>query len=135
MDEIKLPTNVNVRSSGEIEKFVSEHKKRQAGGAQAEIVEKKAAKQHVDWVRRCLVDFEAIKPRMTREQVEKTFPMDGGLQSAARVRLTHPSCQYFKVDVEFDFQRNPNDQNRAIWGTKDRVTQISKPYIQRPVLD
>ena len=118
MDELKLPTNVNVQSGGEIDKFVSEHKKKQAAGAEAEIAEKNTAREHVDWVSRCLVDFDAIKPKMTREQVERTFPMDGGMHSVSPVRFTHPSCPYFKVDVEFDFERDPNDQNRAIWGTR-----------------
>lgn len=84
------------------------------------------------WVQKCLGDFESVKAGMTRREVEAKLAMDGGLQGASPVRFTHPTCPYFKIDVEFDFKRNPADQNRAIWGEDDKVIRVSKPYIERP---
>jgi len=39
------------------------------------------------------------------------------------------------MDVEFDFKRNPADQNRAITGKEDKVIRVSKPYIEEPDFD
>ena len=87
------------------------------------------------WVEKCLKDFQSIKPGMTRHEVENKFTMDGGLQMVSRVRFSHPTCAYFMIDVEFETKRDPADQNRAIWGKDDRVTKISKPYIESPAGD
>ncbi len=95
----------------------------------------KVMRQRIQWVEKCLKDFESIKPGMTSSEIEKKFPMDGGLQSVSPVRFIHSSCPYFKIDVEFAFKRNPDDQNRAIWGKEDKSTKVSKPYIERPALD
>ncbi len=86
--------------------------------------------QHVKWVIKCLTDFYSIKPGMTREEIEKRFPMDGGEQGVSPVRFTHPECPHFKIDVEFSFKRNPNDQNRAVVSPEDKATKISKPYLE-----
>ncbi|HEY5909545.1 MAG TPA: hypothetical protein VJA21_02960 [Verrucomicrobiae bacterium] len=87
------------------------------------------------WVESCLKDFESIKVGMTRGQVEAKLSMDGGLQGISPARFSHPACGYFKIDVEFDFKRNAADQNRAIVDKADKVTKVSKPYIERPFAD
>lgn len=92
-------------------------------------------RDRVTWVSKCFKDFQAIKVGMTREDVAKRFPMDGGLQGVSPVRFTHPECPYFKIDVEFSFQRNPQDQGRAIMSPEDKATKVSKPYIEPPYID
>ena len=87
------------------------------------------------WVARCLEDFQTIKPGKTRAEIEKKFPMDGGLQTVSPVRFTHPDCPYFKVDVAFGFKRDPEDQNRAVLSPHDEATAVSKPYIETPFCD
>ncbi len=88
-----------------------------------------------EWVQACLRDFESIKAGMTREQVEKKFPMDGGLQTASPTRFVHPQCRYFKIEVGFEFQRDEADGNRAVMGKTDKVIAVSKPYLERPFAD
>jgi hypothetical protein len=83
----------------------------------------------------CLKVFDSITNGMTRAEVEKRLALDGGLQGASPVRFLHPDCPNFKVDVEFNFQRNAADQNRAVIGKDDKVTRVSKPYFQRPFMD
>ena len=73
--------------------------------------------------------------RPARGQVEAKLTIDGGLQSVSPVRFAHPACGYFKIDVEFEFKRNAADQNRAIADKADKVTKVSKPYIERPFAD
>ena len=87
------------------------------------------------WVEGCLRDFKTIQPGMTRGEIEQSYPTDGGLQSVSPVRFVHPTCPYLKIDVEFNFKRDPNDQNRAIKGENDTVTKVSKPYVEQPYHD
>jgi len=103
--------------------------------ALAEDQPEKQETQRAEWVQACLKDFESIKAGMTREQVEKKFPMDGGLQTASPTRFVHPQCRYFKIEVGFEFQRNEADGNRALMGKTDKVIAVSKPYIERPFAD
>lgn len=92
-------------------------------------------KNQTQWAESCLKDFESIKTGMTRGEVEAKLAMDGGLQSVSPVRYAHPACGYFKMDVEFEFKRNAADQNRAVADKADKVTKVSKPYIERPSID
>jgi hypothetical protein len=86
-------------------------------------------------VEKCLADFESVKAGMMRCEVEAKLTMDGGIQGVSPVRFAHPTCPYFKINVEFDFQKNAADQNRAVRGKDDKVIRVSKPYIERPSLD
>jgi hypothetical protein len=79
------------------------------------------------WVEKCLRDFEAIKPGMTRKEVQAQLHSDGGLQGVSPVRFVHPECPYFKIDVEFSFGRDEADQGRALRSDEDPVVRVSKP--------
>jgi len=83
----------------------------------------------------CLKDFKKLKPGMSRGEINRLFPRDGGIHRVSQVRFTHPECPYLKVDVEFEFKSDPDDQNRPIRGDEDRATSISKPYVEAPHLD
>jgi len=88
-----------------------------------------------DWVANCLKDFAAIKPGMTRRQVEDEFPKDGGVSSLITGRFVHPTCRYFKINVEFNCKRDAADQNRPIQSGDDPVVHVSKPYLEWPAID
>lgn len=83
----------------------------------------------------CLKDFQSLKPGISRSEISRIFPLDGGIQGISPVRFAHPDCPYFKFEVEFEFKTDSDDQNRAIRGDDDRATIISKPYIEAPHLD
>lgn len=82
-----------------------------------------------------LKDFQSIKIGMTRGEIENKFKMDGGIQCVSHVRFIHPECPYLKINVSFEFKKDKNDQNRPIWSPEDKVTDVSKPYIENPYLD
>ena len=86
-------------------------------------------------VEQCLKDLESITNGMTRAQVGSKLRPDGGLRSASPVRFVHPECPYFKINVEFEFKRDPADQNRAVESGDDKVIRVSKPSLERPVSD
>jgi hypothetical protein len=89
----------------------------------------------VAWVRKCLAEFAAIKPGMTRAQIEKLVRWDGGLQTVSPMRYVLPECRYFKIDVTYSYKTNPADEGRAIWSPDDKAVEVSKPYIEEPILD
>lgn len=99
------------------------------------VAARQEAADHAKWLEICLKDFESIAVGMTRSEVQTKLSEDGGLQTVSPVRFTHPACPSFKIDVEFDFGRDPADQNRAVWGKDDKVNKVSKPYIERPADD
>jgi hypothetical protein len=103
--------------------------------AQSERPSTTINKDCTSWVENCLKDFETVTVGMTRGEVESTFPKDGGIQGVSPVRFVHPSCPYFKIDVEFDFKRSAAESSRVILGKDDKVTRVSKPYIEMPFLD
>ena len=74
-----------------------------------------------------------MKPGMTRSEVKQKFPIDGGIRPLSQIRLRHPSCAYFKIDVEFECKTD--DQNRAIVEKDDHSIKISKPFIETPYFD
>lgn len=81
-------------------------------------------------------DFREIKVGMTRKQVESKFQKDGGLQSiASPIRYTHPDCPYFMIDVDFSFHRDSANQNKPVESKDDKVTRVSKPYLEYPSQD
>jgi hypothetical protein len=144
LKQLKIPEGVQVISDVRadekasaaavkaIEAFMPNGKSKSAKSATAQPA---AHDEHAAWVENCLKDFEAIKPGMTRGEVEKKFHLDGGLQGVSPMRFVHPAAKHFKVDVEFDFKRNAADQGRAITSKDDKVTRVSKPYLERPYLD
>ncbi|MGA2172486.1 MAG: hypothetical protein ABSG82_05670 [Sedimentisphaerales bacterium] len=103
--------------------------------AQEEYAQRTPNKVCTAWVEKCLTDFQSIKPGMTRGAIQKKFPMDGGISSISLTRFTHPECDYFKIDVEFDLKRDVKDPNQPLGSPEDKVTSTSKPYIERPVGD
>jgi hypothetical protein len=85
-----------------------------------------------DWVAKCLEDFKAIKPGMTRLEVTNRlfqdhrsgprtqsplFPSD-----SRRELFVHPECPYFKIDIEFARGVNVSPE--------DKVLNFSKPYVE-----
>ena len=86
------------------------------------------------WVAACLADFERIVPGMTRAEIEATLPQEvGGLQSPSLLRLTHPDCPYFKIDVRFEPRRDTD--GKLVPTAGDKAVEVSKPYIQPPIRD
>lgn len=120
----KSPENITKA----IEAFVAKHKAR-ASAATPKPPSSSTGREN------CQKVFESIKVGMTRSEVAASFQLDGGLQGVSPVRFLHPDCPNFKVDVEFDFQRDAADQNRAVIGKNDKVVRVSKPYQQQPFFD
>ena len=90
---------------------------------------------HIELAGDCFKNLGSITNGMMRAEVEKRLATDGGLQEVSLVRFIDPASPGFKINVEFDFQRNAADQNRAVIGQDDKVIRVSKPYSERPFTD
>lgn len=92
---------------------------------------------HAAWVANVLARMETIKPGMTRKDLLVVFRTEGGLSTGLRRTFVSRDCSYFKVDVQFEAvgrpDRDPDGGVTLNEDARDVVTQISKPYLQRPI--
>jgi len=101
----------------------------------ADQPDKRIQQDRIEWVSKCMTELQSIKPGMSRAEVEKTLPMDGGLQGYVTVRYVHTECSYFKIDVTFLVKRDADDQGRVVPTPEDTAVSVSKPYIEHPYYD
>jgi hypothetical protein len=79
--------------------------------------------------------ISSILPGMTRKELGKIYPIDGGLQSYVNVRYLIPEQSNMKVVVSFAVKRNPHDQNRIQPTDEDKVISVSPAYYEVPFCD
>ena len=81
---------------------------------------------HTQWVNNVLAWIATIKPGMTRTDLLRVFTTEGGLSTRTHQTFVLKQCPTIKVAVQFSISRNEAD---------DKITQISKPYLDYPVYD
>jgi hypothetical protein len=82
-------------------------------------------------IQKALSDYQRIKFRTTRGEVEKYFAQDGGAQFPSNTRYVYPKCSYLHVDVEFE-AKGPADR---LFSPDDTVTKTSKLYVDYSAKD
>ena len=80
------------------------------------------------WLNRCLGDFDQIKIGMTRLEVEQGFVRNGGLQISTQSVYFHRECPWLAIDIKFEPDPNPPHPGD---GSRDRVIEVGKPYLDR----
>ena len=70
---------------------------------------------------------------MPRKQLLKTFTVEGGLFSRRQRTFVLKQCLLIKVDVKF----HVNEKNHALLADEvtDDIVEISRPYLQNPIVD
>lgn len=63
---------------------------------------------------------------MTRSDLLRVFTTEGGVFTRTHRTYVLEQCPTIKVDAEFSISGNEGD---------DKITQISKPYLDYPQLD
>ena len=87
---------------------------------------------HVKWVEAGLREMETIKVGMTRAELLKVFVEEGGLSTRKSRTYAYRKCPYFKVTFEF----TPVGEGTGFpESSKDEITKISQPFLQRSVID
>ncbi len=88
---------------------------------------------HAAWVAKVLRDIQTVKPGMLREDLLKICTEEGGLSTCSQRRYVHRACPLIKVDVKFDCgdteAKSPQEH------PKDKITQISTPFLEWPIMD
>jgi hypothetical protein len=84
------------------------------------------------WIRENLPELQSIKTGMTRGQLLKVFMEEGGISTRSWRRYAYRKCGYVKVDVKFAPVGDPDPYRE---NPDDRITEISKPYLEFEIRD
>ncbi len=79
-------------------------------------------------IEEALQETGKLKSGITRDKVEVTFVLDGGMQFGRTSRYSFRKCPSIKVDVEFS-------GSRADSSPTDRIVKVSRPYLELPAYD
>jgi hypothetical protein len=82
--------------------------------------------EHTQWVSNVLLLIGTIKPGMMRSDLLRVFTTEGGLSTRTHRTYVLRRCPIIKVDVEFSIAGNE---------ANDKITQISKPYLDAVHVD
>jgi len=83
-------------------------------------------------VSRALADFQQVKPGVKRKDVEKLFKYEDGLQFPDNARYAYRSCEYIKLEVQFDAAPS---RGGSVTSPEDTVRAVSKLFIDYPTKD
>jgi hypothetical protein len=75
---------------------------------------------------------DAVKPGMSRKDVEAQFESDGGMQTGAWGRYVFRRCRTIKIDVRFT---GADEGTGAAMLPTDKVLGASRPYLEIPFAD
>ena len=89
---------------------------------------------HTEWVAQSLKEIETIKVGMTRADLLKVFAEEGGLSTRTWRQYAYRKCPYIKVAVEFE-PVGEKEPSVFAENSKDKITKISKPFIEWQILD
>lgn len=95
--------------------------------------ESRGTDEHTEWIAKSLKEIESIKVGMTRVDLLKVFKEEGGISTRTWRRYAYRDCPYIKVDVEFEPVAEPED--KLSQGPKDKIIKISKPFLERSIID
>jgi hypothetical protein len=84
---------------------------------------------HTEWIAGVLKATQSIKVGMTRSDLFKVFTTEGGLSWSTQRTYVYRQCPYIKVDVKFAASSNAEEL------PKDKIVEISRPYLAWSVMD
>ena len=88
---------------------------------------------HAQWIEARYREAAFIREGMTVADLQKVFTEDGGLQTSSNLRYILRSCMWIKIDVELDIPQGEERQFPP--GANVRIKKVSKPYLERVILD
>lgn len=87
--------------------------------------------EYARWILANLPELTSVRAGMTRKELLKVFTEEGGISSRQWQRYTYRKCQFVHVEVEFAPVGGPG----AATGPDDRITKISKPFLEPSIRD
>jgi Oxidoreductase molybdopterin binding domain len=106
---------------------------RQLSALRVEPNETPYGSEQARWIQEVLPELESIKVGMTRGELLKVFMEEGGISGRTRHRYVYRKCGLVKVDVEFAPASEKDNDIRD--RPDDRITKISKPYLDYVIID
>ena len=91
-----------------------------------------AADESCGVIEEALQETGKLKPGTTRDKVEVSFVLDGGLNFVMTSRYSFRKCRSIKVDVEFSDREGGSPKD---FSATDRVVKVSRPYLEYPAFD
>ena len=88
---------------------------------------------HSERVAQSLAEIRTIKVGMTRKDLLRLFTVEGGVSTRTSRTFVFRECPYIKVDVGFETVGAPADKLNE--HMEDKITRISKPYLEQSVSD
>ena len=87
--------------------------------------------EYARWILANLPELTTVRTGMTRKEVLKVFVEEGGIFSRQGRRYAYRKCQFVHVDVEF----TPVGDAGSAEAPGDRITKISKPFLEPSIRD
>ena len=75
---------------------------------------------------------DALKPGMSRKDLEERFEPDGGMQTGGWGRYVFRRCRTIKIDVRFS---GAEEGRGAEMLPTDKLVGVSRPYLETPFMD
>ena len=91
------------------------------------------AENHTDWIFKSLEQMQTIQVGMSRKDLLKVFKEEGGLSTRTHRKYVYRECLYVKVEVEFEPVEAKEDRSTEY--PSDRIIRISKPFLERTIID
>ncbi|MCI0377767.1 MAG: hypothetical protein L0215_09185 [Gemmataceae bacterium] len=101
------------------------------GQGEGEPKKKKPAEAespHTEWLAKSLREMQTIRPGMTRAELLKVFQEQGGLSTRTQRTYAYRGSPYIHVDVTFEAVGAPQD--KLTESAHDKITKITKPYLE-----
>jgi hypothetical protein len=96
-------------------------------------------KANCEWAARVLKMIDSVKVGTSRGQLSKLLFESGGISTMTQQTFFAPTCPFIKVDVKFRIvgrpERDAAGRLSPERSPKDVVSEISKPYLQFPIID
>jgi hypothetical protein len=88
---------------------------------------------HTQWVSSVLAWTVDIKPGKTRRDLLRVFTTEGGVSTRMHQTYVLKQCPYIKVDVELAAVSKEQDPLTEM--PDDKITKISRPYLDYSIVD
>jgi hypothetical protein len=89
-------------------------------------------REHAKWIDSVITSIRTVKAGATRKDLLKVFTEEGGFYQRNHT-FAYKGCPYVKVDVEFAPAEREN--NGLTEKPEDKISAISRPYLEYPTTD
>jgi hypothetical protein len=90
-------------------------------------------RDQTQWIAQALQEIQSVQVDMKRRDLRRLFTTEGGISTRLFRVYVYKKCPYIKVNFEFQAAQGADNPSRE--SEDDRITKISKPYLEYPRSD